>query len=120
MEYIDFTQKRIELHEEMENAIRNLMKENGISEIDLKEDEGIYGRAWVIRSNDYEGGLEEVQVTALKLEGDALYYKGIGSEEEDEDWQPFDIKDTMVACTIDSVYDAVYERLNKNRNTIFD
>ena len=113
MEYIDFTQKRIELHEEMENAIRSLMKENGISEIDLTEDEGVYGRARVIRSNYDEGGLEEVEVTALKLEGEDLYYKGIGSEEEDEDWQPFDIKDTMVACTIDSVYDAVYERLNK-------
>lgn len=68
MEYIDFTQKRIELHEEMENAIRSLMKENGIWEIDLTEDEC---------------------------------------------WQPFDIQDTMVACTIDSVYVAVYERLNK-------
>ena len=113
MEYIDFTQKRIELHEEMENAIRSLMKENGILEIDLTEDEGVYGRAWVIRSNYDEGGLEEVEVTALKLEGEDLYYKGIGSEEEDEDWQSFDIKDTMVSCTIDSVYDAVYERLNK-------
>lgn len=68
MEYIDFTQKRIELHEEMENAIRSLMKNKGIWEIDLTEDEC---------------------------------------------WQPFDIQDTMVACTIDSVYDAVYERLNK-------
>ena len=97
MEYIDFTQKKNELHEEM----------------DLTEDEGVYGRAWVIRSNYDEGGLEEVEVTALKLEGEDLYYKGIGSEEEDEDWQPFDIKDTMVSCTIDSVYDAVYERLNK-------
>ena len=45
MEYIDFTQKKIELHEEMENAIRSLMKENGILEIDLTEDEGVYGRA---------------------------------------------------------------------------
>lgn len=68
MEYIDFTQKRIELHEEMENAIRSLMKDKGVSEIDLTEDEC---------------------------------------------WQPFDIQDTMVACTIDSVYVAVYERLNK-------
>ena len=39
MEYIDFTQKRIELHEEMENAIRSLMKDKGIWEIDLTEDE---------------------------------------------------------------------------------
>lgn len=48
MEYIDFTQKRIELHKEMENAIRSLMKENGILEIDLTEDEGIYGRTCIV------------------------------------------------------------------------
>ena len=113
MEYIDFTKKRIELHEKMENAIRDLMKEKGMTEIDLLADEDVFGRAWLIRSNYYEGGLEEVQVTALKLKGDDLYYKGIGSEEEDEDWQPFDVMDTMVACTIDSVYDAVYQRLNR-------
>ena len=52
-------------------------------------------------------------MSPLKLEGEDLFYKGIGSEEEDEDWQPFDIKDTMVSCTIDSVYDVVYERINK-------
>lgn len=84
-----------------------------MNEIDLSEDEDIFGRAWVIRSNYYEGGLEKVQVTALKLDGDNLYYKGVGSDEEDEDWQPFDVMDTMVACTIDSVYDVVYQRLNK-------
>lgn len=69
----------------------------------------------MFRNTYYEGGLEEVQVTALKLEGEDLYYKGIGSEEEDEDWQPFDVMDTMVACTIDSVYDVVYERVFKHQ-----
>lgn len=113
MEYIDFTEKRIELHEEMENAIRSLMKEKGVTEIDLTEREDLFGRAWLIRSSDCDGSLEEVQVTALKLEGEDLYYKGIGADEEDEDWQPFDVKDTMVACTIDSVYDAAYLRVNK-------
>lgn len=111
MEYIDFTGKRIELHEEMENAIRSLMKENAVSEIDLTEKEDVFGRAWLIRSSDDDGSLEEVQVTALMLEGDNLFYKGYGSE-EDEDWQPFDVKDTMVACTIDTVYDVVFQRLN--------
>lgn len=112
MEYIDFTKKRIELHEEIENAIRSLMKEKSVSEIDLTEHEDIFGRAWVVRSSDDDGSLEEVQVTALKLEGEDLYYKGIGAGDEDEDWQPFDVMDTMVACTIDSVYDAVYQRVD--------
>lgn len=111
MEYIDFTKKRIELHEEMENAIRSLMMENAVSEIDLTEKEDVFDRAWLIRSSDDAGSLEEVQVTALKLEDTNLFYKGFGSE-EDEDWQPFDVMDTMVACTIDSIYDAVFQRLN--------
>ena len=53
-------------------------------------------------------------MTALKLEYDDLFYKGIGCcEEEDEDRQPFDVMDTMVACTIDSVYDVVPEIRSK-------
>lgn len=116
MEHIDFTKKRIELHEEMESAIRSLMQEKGIQELDLTEDEGVEGifdRAWIIRSSDDDGSLEEVQATALKLEGDNLFYKGFGCCKKDEDWQPFDVMDTMVACTIDSVYDAVFQRLNR-------
>ena len=112
MLYVDFTKKRIELHEEIENAIRSLMQEKGFQELDLADDEGIFGRAWLIRSSDDGGSLEEVQVTKLKLEGDNLFYKGFGCSEEDEDWQPFDIMDTMMACTIDSVYDAIFQRLN--------
>lgn len=41
MEHIDFTKKRIELHEE----------------IDLTDDESILNRAWLIRSSDDDGGL---------------------------------------------------------------
>ena len=34
MEYIDFTKKKIELHKEVENAIKNMMTEKGVTEID--------------------------------------------------------------------------------------
>ena len=39
MEYIDFTKKKIELHKEVENAIKNMMTEKGVTEIDLTQDE---------------------------------------------------------------------------------
>ena len=39
MEYIDFTKKKIELHKEVENAIKNMMTEKGVTEIDLTLDE---------------------------------------------------------------------------------
>lgn len=50
MEYIDFTQKRIELHEEMENAIISLMKNTKISEMNIIDEEDVFGRAWLVRS----------------------------------------------------------------------
>ena len=49
MEYIDFTKKKIELHKEIENAIKNMMTEKGVTEIDLTQDEEHYDAGWVIR-----------------------------------------------------------------------
>lgn len=33
MEYIDFTKKKIELHKEVENAIKNIMTEKGVRKL---------------------------------------------------------------------------------------
>lgn len=62
MEYIDFTKKKIELHKEVENAIKNMMTEKGVTEIDLTQDEENYDEGWVIRSVENASELEEVQV----------------------------------------------------------
>lgn len=59
-----------------------------------------------------EGG--EVQVTKIKLDGEALLYKGRNTEGEvDEDWQKLEISDNVISATIDSVYEAVWLRLKK-------
>ena len=94
MEYIDFTKKKIELHKEVENAIKNIMTEKGVTE-----------RVENARE------LEEVQVAYIKLYGNSLFYKGESAWEIDEEWIPFDVTDNILAGCIDSVYDAIYQRI---------
>lgn len=81
MEYIDFTKKKIELHKEMENAIKDLMN------------------------------IEEVQVASIKLDGNRLLYKAVNEWGIDDEWMPFDVCEDVIAATIDSVYDAVFQRI---------
>lgn len=111
MEYIDFTKKKIELHKEIENAIKNMMTEKGVTEIDLTQDEECYDAGWVIRSVENTSELEEVQVAYIKLDGNSLFYKGESAWEIDEEWIPFDVTDNILAGCIDSVYDAIYQRI---------
>ena len=111
MKYIDFTKKRMELHKEIENAIKNLMKEKQVEEIDLTTDEDIHDTGWLVRGFCDASTVEEVQVEAIKLEGNTLFYKGKNIWETDSDWFPFDVSDNVIAGTIDTVYDAVYQRI---------
>ena len=58
--------------------------------------------------------MEEVQVTKIKLDGEALLYKGRNTEgETDDEWQKLEISDNVISATIDSVYEAVWLRLKK-------
>lgn len=108
MEYIDFTKKKIELHKEMENAIKDLMKEKSVTEIDLTTHLDTYDTAWLIRSNI---SIEEVQVASIKLDGNKLLYKAVNEWGIDDEWMPFDVCEDVIAATIDSVYDAVFQRI---------
>ena len=96
MKYVDFTKKRMELHKEIENALKDLMKEK---------------QGWLVRGFCGASTVEEVQVEAIKLEGNTLFYKGKNIWETDSDWFPFDVSDNVIAGTIDTVYDAVYQRI---------
>ena len=70
--------------------------------------------AWLIRYFYGDTTMEEVQVTKIKLDGEALLYKGRNTEGEvDEDWQKLEISDNVISATIDSVYEAVWLRLKK-------
>ena len=114
MEYIDFTAQRLHLHNNCKRAIVDLMKEAEVEEIDLLHKENVFGAAWLIRYFYGDTTMEEVQVTKIKLDGEALLYKGRNTEGEvDEDWQKLEISDNVISATIDSVYEAVSLRLKK-------
>ena len=107
MEYIDFTAQRLHLHNNCKRAIVDLMKEAEV-------EENVFGAAWLIRYFYGDTTMEEVQVTKIKLDGEALLYKGRNTEGEvDEDWQKLEISDNVISAIIDSVYEAVWLRLKK-------
>lgn len=112
MEYIDFIKKKVLLHHEIENAIKEMMMEKGVSELDLLKDEESFDAEWLIRSIGDTNALEEVQVANIKVESNTLYYKGKTTCETDEDWQLLDVSDNVLLGSIDTVYDAVFQRIN--------
>ena len=83
----------------------------GVTEIDLTLDEENYDAGWVIRRVENASELEEVQVAYIMLDGNNLFYKDESAWEIDEEWIPFDVTDNILAGCIDSVYDAIYQRI---------
>lgn len=114
MEYIDFIKKKVQLHHEIENAIKEMMMEKGVTEIDLLKDEESFDAGWLIRGMGDTNELEEVQVANIKVESNTLYYKGKTTCETDEDWQLLDVSDNVLLGSIDTVYDAVFQRIKSN------
>ena len=111
MEYKDFIQKKVQLHHEIENAIKEMMMEKGVTEIDLLKDEESFDAGWLIRGMGDTNELEEVQVATIKLENKTLFFKGKNACGTDEDWQLFDASDNVLLGSIDTVYDAVFQRI---------
>ena len=67
MEYIDFVKRKVQLHHEIENAIKEMMMEKGVTEIDLLKDEESFDAGWLIRSIGDTNALEEVLVANIKV-----------------------------------------------------
>ena len=62
MEYIDFVKRKVQLHHEIENAIKEMMMEKGVTEIDLLKDEESFDAGWLIRSiGDTNANDESIQ-----------------------------------------------------------
>ena len=111
MEYIDFVKRKVQLHHEIENAIKEMMMEKGVTEIDLLKDEESFDAGWLIRSIGDTNALEEVLVATIKQENNTLFYKGNNACGTDEDWQLFDASENVLLGSIDTVYDAVFQRI---------
>lgn len=113
MEYLNFLDKRAELHQEICKAIKDIMESYHITEIDLTTDSDTFDAGYLICSTDGAESTEEVMVRAIKINdvGNLSFQKVNASAWQDDDWYDLGIEGDVVWGTIDTVYDAVYQRI---------
>lgn len=109
IEHIDFLKMKRDLHEQMYDAIVFLMEKHGKKELDISDEEGEPGYAcfaW-----EHQGiAIEERQVETIKVERSHLFLRFVDGTH----WYGAAISDDEILwCTINSVYDAVFQRLVK-------
>lgn len=110
IERIDFLKMKRDLHEQMYDAIVFLMEKHGKKELDISDDKdgdlGYACFAW-----EHQGiAIEERQVETVKVERSHLFLRFVDGTH----WYGAAISDDEVVwCTINSVYDAVFQRLVK-------
>lgn len=111
---IDFTQKKVQLHNEMLLSIKKLMSETAQTNLDLskaKNNDEICRSAYIVRMLD-GCEVEEVEVMNIKLENESLFYMAKGQDGEDEDWQDLTSLDVTLG-SLDMLYDAVYNKIKE-------
>ena len=111
IEHIDFQRSKMRLHEEIYDAIVYLMEKSHKSELDISDEkDGDLG--YVVVSWDSSDGvnIEELQVVTVHVsDRSQLTLETIDGQEFDASVR----SDEVLWCTINSVYDAVYQRLVK-------
>ena len=111
IEHIDFLKMKRDLHEQMYDAIVFLMEKHGKKELDISDDkDGDLG--YVCVSWDSSDGVAIEEQLVEKVCVDDRSHLTL----ETSDGQAFDASisgDEVIWCTINSVYDAVFQRLVK-------
>ncbi len=113
MKRIDFNAKRKVLHEQILSAIKNLLKEYDVNELDFPMNGKVKPR--VLRGLKLASVFEEIQVTKLTMRNNILMYKGCGVsgdkvlDDEDDEWINLE-RDTVCTC-LGNLYDVVFDTL---------
>ena len=113
MERIDFDKMKKELHIKIYNEIKKLMKYYNTKEIDFSKDD--FKSAFVVRSVSGYESTEEVIVTKVRMNEDEYLEYQTGEYNEEDEWFSLGIYGDVLWCTISSLYDAIYDKLVKNR-----
>ena len=104
MEKIDFYAKKRELHQEMVSAIKELLKSDDVTFLDLKDESNkCYATVHV--------GFfaKEKEIDAIWIVNNILWGKS------PEHYIAYNLETEPLYCTIDTIYDRVYEVLNHNK-----
>ena len=114
MKKIDFFYEKRDLHRKMFNAIKELvrMTKNGIVEIDNSDD--CLDRAYAYFEPDGYSSVNGVMVDAVRYDWRLeVHDDGFGMENEFS-WYSVGEGSNVVWCTIDSIYDAVWDAIVKD------
>lgn len=111
IEKIDFMRRKMNLHEEMYDAIVYIMERKGVNELDISDEkDGDLG--YIVVSWDSSDGvnIQELQVEKVFVSDRSnLTLQTVDGQV----FSPSVSDDEVLWCTINSVYDAVYQRIVK-------
>ena len=113
MKYIDFFKKKVQLHQEMCEAITELMTEHGVKEVDLLGSNASHTYFCVLP--DDADSPDELEANRVYLDDDNhLFVDTPDIELSDNIFYLRDNKE-IVLCSIDSIYYSVYEVLEQGK-----
>ena len=115
MEQIDFYKKKRDLHNEILKAISDLFEKAGISEIDFKPNYDWQQNAYVILSPDGASSTYETEVLKVKCDDGWIFI----SIPDCDDWISCDPGSMVVSCSIETLYDAVYDYVSNINRTYY-
>ena len=114
MEKIDFFYEKRDLHRKMYDAIAQLVKmtKNGIVEIDNSDD--CLDRAYAYFEPDGYSSVNGVEVDAVRYDRRLEVHDDGFYMENEFSWYGVGEGSNVVWCTIDSIYDAVWDAIVKD------
>ena len=108
MQYKNYYASFIAIYDECYADIIEMMNNKGVTRIELEADED-YGYDKVTILNRLFGNTFEVEVAAVELVGDDLYF-------ENEDEYSYAVREVVEGASITELYDIVYRALYKTNN----
>ena len=111
MKKIDFFHEKRDLHRKMYDAIAQLVKmtKNGIVEIDNSDD--CIGRAYAYFEPDGYSSVNGVMVDAVRYDGYLEVHDDVFCMEDEFSWYGVGEGSDVVWCSIDTIYDAVWNAI---------
>lgn len=108
MQYKNYYANFLAIYEECYADIVKMMKNKGVTRLEIEEDED-YGYDRITIVNEYYGNSEDKEVAVVELVGDDLYF-------ENENEYSYEVKSVVEGANITDLYDIVYRALYETNN----
>ena len=108
MQYKNYYASFTAIYDDCYADIIKMMNDNGVTRLELEGDE-YYGYDRVTIRNQFFGNTLEVEVAAVELVGDDLYF-------ENENEYSYAVREAVEGASITDLYDIVYRALYETNN----